>query len=77
MKGVGDARAVKSRPRAEARQYGLPFRGGPIAQVITLPRKPAKLHPRGTRTANRHRWPGREYRGVELIVAKELGKLAP
>ena len=43
----------KSVLRAEVRKYAKPP-GGAIAKVIMLPRKPAKLNIKGTRTANGH-----------------------
>ena len=47
-------------------------------RVIILPRKTAKHPiPDGNRTANGHTWSGRAYQGVERLMAKELGKLAP
>ena len=54
-----------------------PLRGSLTARVIILPRKSAKHNSLGTRTANRHRWTGRTYSGVERLMVKELGKLTP
>ena len=54
MKAVGIGPAVKYAGAAESRQYTKPP-GEVIAQVIRLPRKPAKLQAVKTRTADRHR----------------------
>ena len=77
MKGVGAEGRSEVRVPSRVPIVLPPPRGRETEPVIMLPRKPAKLHPRGTRTADRHRQSGRAYQGVERFMVKELGKLTP
>lgn len=75
MTGVGVEGRRQVRGPSRTPIVWPPLRGAPIAWVIILPRKCAKLHPCGTRTPNGHTWSGRTYSGVGRLTVKELGKL--
>ena len=76
MKGVGAE--SRRQIRGTSRNPTVREASGPSdIRVTRLPRKSAKLNRRGTRTGNRHRWSGIEYRGAREIRGQGTRQNSP